>query len=77
MKTQKNLTDRYIQLVETFITALESGKSGSQLEDIRTEIRNISLQLGVSFSVENATQEQIPRTGELKTKLSNEKDTTV
>lgn len=77
MKTQKNLTDRYIQLVETFITALESGKSGSQLEDIRTEIRNISLQLGVSFSVENATQEQILRTGELKTKLSNEKDTTV
>ena len=77
MKTQKNLTDRYIQLVETFITALESGKSGSQLEDIRSEIRNISLQLGVSFSVENATQEQILRTGELKTKLSNEKDTTV
>jgi hypothetical protein len=56
MKHQKNLRERYIQLVETFITALESGKSGSELEDIRNEIRIISAQLGLNYSVENSTQ---------------------
>jgi hypothetical protein len=56
MKHQKNLKERYIQLVETFITALESGKSGTELEDIRNEIRNISSQLTPSHSVENPTQ---------------------
>ncbi len=77
MKTQKNLRDTYIQLVENFITALESGKSGSELEDIRKEIRNISLQLGVSFSVENATQEKRSGTADAQNKSSNEKDSSV
>ena len=56
MKHQKKLRERYIQLVETFITAIESGRSGSELEDIRMEIRTISAQLGVNNSVENSTQ---------------------
>lgn len=56
MKHQKKLRERYIQLVETFITAIESGRSGVELEDIRTEIRTISAQLGVNNSVENSTQ---------------------
>lgn len=56
MKHQKNLKERYIQLVETFITALESGKSGTELEDIRIEIRSISTQLGLNHSVDNSTQ---------------------
>ena len=56
MKQQKNLRDRYIQLVETFITALESGRPGSELADIRKEIRLISEQLGLSNTVENSTQ---------------------
>ena len=57
MNHQKNLRERYIQLVESFITALESEKSGSELEDIRTEIRGISAQLGLSHPVENSTQD--------------------
>ncbi len=57
MKRQTNLRERYIQLVETFITALESGGSGNELEDIRKEIRVISKQLGIPHSVENSTQE--------------------
>ncbi|HEX6914596.1 MAG TPA: hypothetical protein VF145_05120 [Chitinophagaceae bacterium] len=56
MKNQSKLRDRYIQLVETFITALESGRTGSELEDIRNEIRAVSSQLGVAASVEKSTQ---------------------
>lgn len=56
MKHQKNLRERYIQLVETFITAIESGKSGLELEDIRKEIRSISAQLGMNHIVDNSTQ---------------------
>ena len=56
MKHQKNLREQYIQLVETFITALESGKPGSELEDIRNEIRNISAQLEHGNYVDNSTQ---------------------
>jgi hypothetical protein len=75
MKPKKNLRDTYIQLVETFITALESGKSGSELEDIRSEIRNVSSQLGVTFSVENTTQHERFSPGDMINKLSNERDT--
>lgn len=56
MQHQKKLREQYIQLVESFITALESGKSGSELEDIRNEIRSLSSRLGVGNSVENPTQ---------------------
>jgi len=76
MKQQKNLKDRYIQLVETFITALESGKSGLELEDIRSEIRDISSQLGVNFSVENSTQDKKKDAGTVSNKTSSEKDIT-
>lgn len=76
MKQQKNLTDRYIQLVESFIKALESGKSGVELEDIRSEIRDISFQLGVNFSVENPSHDQIMNAGLVTNKLNSEKDTT-
>lgn len=58
MRQQKNTRDRYIQLVETFITALESGRSGSELEDIRKEIRLLSAELNQDSSVENTTQNQ-------------------
>lgn len=57
MKQQKNLRLRYIQLVETFITALENGRSGTELEDIRAEIRTISSKLGVASFVEGNTQD--------------------
>jgi hypothetical protein len=56
MRQQKNTRDRYIQLVETFITALESGRSGSELEDIRKEIRLLSAELNHGHSGENSTQ---------------------
>jgi hypothetical protein len=56
MKHQKNLRERYIQLVESFITAIENGKSGSEVEDIRNEIRNISAQIDGKSPVENSTQ---------------------
>jgi hypothetical protein len=59
MKQKKNAPNNYIQLVETFITALESGKSGAELEDIRNQIRNISSQSAVSSSVENPTQAKL------------------
>lgn len=57
MRTGKNLRDRYIQLVETFITAIENGRSGAELEDIRNEIRILSTQLASGSSVENHTQQ--------------------
>ncbi len=56
MRQQKNLRDRYIQLVETFITAIESGRSGAELEDIRKEIRVLSAELNHDHGVENTTQ---------------------
>lgn len=56
MRQQKNLRDRYIQLVETFITAIESGRSGAELEDIRKEIRMLSAELNHDHCVENTTQ---------------------
>lgn len=56
MKQKKKPTDNYIQLVETFITALESGKSGAELEDIRNQIRNMSSHPDAISSVENPTQ---------------------
>ena len=56
MKQPKNLRERYIQLVETFITALENGESGSELENIRNDIRTVSTQLGLDHPVENHTQ---------------------
>lgn len=56
MKQQKNVRDRYIQLVETFITAIESGRSGAELEDIRKEIRMLSAELNQDHYVENPTQ---------------------
>jgi hypothetical protein len=56
MKQQKNLRERYIQLVETFITAIESGKTGAELEDIRNEIRALSAKLNGNPSVENNAQ---------------------
>jgi len=57
MASKKNLRDRYIQLVETFITALESGRSGAELENIRNDIRKLSSQLNFSNSVEDIPQE--------------------
>ena len=72
MKTQKNLTDRYIQLVETFITAIESGRTGTELEEIRSEIRTISAQLGMNHSVENSTQALIPDQLPKENKSNNE-----
>ena len=57
MQETRNLRDRYIQLVESFITALESGKSGSELEEIRNEIRKISSHFGMGNSVEKSTQD--------------------
>ena len=77
MKTQENLRHTYIQLVETFITALESGKSGAELEDIRNEIRNVSSKLGVVPSVEIATQEQTFDSLHLSNEKNNETDTSV
>jgi hypothetical protein len=56
MKDQKNQRERYIQLVESFITAIESGRSGAELEDIRKEIRILSAKLTASPSVENTAQ---------------------
>ncbi len=56
MRQQKNTTDRYIQLVETFITAIESGKSGAELEDIRKEIRMLSTTLKSVGTVDIAPQ---------------------
>jgi hypothetical protein len=56
MKHQNNLRGRYIQLVETFITAIENGRSVSELDEIRTEIRAISSQFGLNLSVDNSTQ---------------------
>jgi hypothetical protein len=61
MKHQDNLRERYIQLVETFITAIENGRSVSELDEIRTEIRAISSQLGLNLSVENSTRISIKR----------------
>jgi hypothetical protein len=55
MKEQKNLREKYIQLVETFITAIESGRSGTELENIRKEIRFLSENLNDSPAVENHT----------------------
>jgi hypothetical protein len=57
MKSQKHLRDRYIQLVENFINAIEEGRSGSELEDIRNEIRILSQQLKARPSVENHPQQ--------------------
>jgi hypothetical protein len=57
MQESRNLRDRYIQLIESFITALESGKSGSELEEIRKEIRTLSSSLGMGNSVEKSTQQ--------------------
>jgi hypothetical protein len=76
MKQPTNLRERYIQLVETFIAAIESGRSGSELEDIRNEIRMLSAQLNDSTHVENHTQpfEFMPLNSEQK---QNETDTTI
>jgi secreted trypsin-like serine protease len=57
MKYNSNLRERYIQLVENFITALESGTSWAELQDIKNEIRIISVQLNSSPNVENHTQQ--------------------
>jgi len=56
MKQKKNSRDRYIQLVETFITAIESGRSGAELEDIRKEIRMLSVELNAVGTVDIAPQ---------------------
>jgi hypothetical protein len=55
MKEQKNLREKYIQLVETFITAIESGRPGTELENIRKEIRLLSENLNGGPAVENHT----------------------
>jgi hypothetical protein len=57
MKEQTNFRERYIQLVEDFITAIESGRTGAELEDIRKEIRILSTKLNAFPSVENPAQE--------------------
>lgn len=72
MKQKKKPTDNYIQLVETFITALESGKSGAELEGIRSQIRNISSQASAASSVENSTQALIPDRLPKENKSNNE-----
>lgn len=53
MKNQDNIKDRYIQLVELFINALENGKTGLELEGIRKDIRAASAQLELNNSGES------------------------
>ena len=74
MKQQTNLKERYIQLVETFIAAIESGKSGSELEDIRNEIRILSTEFNATYAVENPTQfEFIPVNTQSEQKIEQDR----
>jgi len=56
MNQQRDLRAKYIQLVEAFINALETGKPGEELEALRNEIRNVSSLLELNNNVENDAQ---------------------
>jgi hypothetical protein len=56
MNQQKNLKDQYIQLVETFINAIESGRSGAELGSIRNDIRMLSATVHSEPTVENISR---------------------
>lgn len=78
MKSQKKLRERYIQLVETFINAIESGKSGTELEEIRGEIRILSAALNLTPPVENHTHKTgFPPLNQRVDEKNNGVDTTI